>query len=204
MAEPKYGAFESNPARFTDNEAWVYQHDNVWRKMNSGEVLHHAAVLSETDYHANYPDLPALPKTAFQPPGANTHPGPSVEKAEPASGTSSELTSAGVPWSEVPDFALPHAEWLDGRHGPPEDTLPPVDKLPIPEVLFAQPVLHPGRPRGAKAMADVHGARQRLANCRPGAWLISPYTGWRWAKWPNGEVGWLLSDTVLPNCLRVR
>ncbi len=31
MAEPKYGAFESNPARFTDNEAWVYQHDNVWR-----------------------------------------------------------------------------------------------------------------------------------------------------------------------------
>ncbi len=23
MAEPKYGAFESNPARFTDNEAWA-------------------------------------------------------------------------------------------------------------------------------------------------------------------------------------
>ena len=34
MADPKFGAFESNPARFTDIEAWVYQHDNVWRKMN--------------------------------------------------------------------------------------------------------------------------------------------------------------------------
>jgi hypothetical protein len=28
---PKYGHFESNPARFTDDEAWVCQHDNVWR-----------------------------------------------------------------------------------------------------------------------------------------------------------------------------
>lgn len=66
MTEPRYGAFESNPARFTDNEAWVYQHDNVWRQMNSGEVLHGAAVLSEAAYRANYPDLPALPKAAFQ------------------------------------------------------------------------------------------------------------------------------------------
>jgi hypothetical protein len=62
----KYGAFESNPACFTDNEAWVYQHDNVWRKMNSAEVVQHAAVMSEADYRAAYPDLPALPKAAFQ------------------------------------------------------------------------------------------------------------------------------------------
>ena len=66
MAEPKYGAFESNPARFTDNEAWVYQHDNVWRKVNSAEVAQHAALMSEADYRAAYPDLPALPKAAFQ------------------------------------------------------------------------------------------------------------------------------------------
>jgi hypothetical protein len=112
----------------------------------------------------------------------------------PATG-SSELTSAGLPWSEVSDFALPYAEWLDGRHVSAEDTLPSVDEIPIPAVLLALPVLQAVRPRGSKAMADVHGARQRLVNCRPGAWLMSPYTGWRWAKWPNGEVGWLSADT---------
>jgi hypothetical protein len=117
---------------------------------------------------------------------------------------SSEPTSAGVPWSEVPDAPCPYTEWLDGRQGPAENILPSVDEIPIPEVLLTLPVLHAGRPRGSKPMADVHGARQRLANCRPGAWLISPYTGWRWAKWPNGEVGWLSPDTVLPGALRVR
>jgi hypothetical protein len=66
MADPKFGAFESNPARFTDDEAWVCQHDNVWRKMNSAEVAQSAALLSKADYLATYPDLPALPKAAFQ------------------------------------------------------------------------------------------------------------------------------------------
>ena len=28
-----------------------------------------------------------------------------------------ELTSAGVPWSEVPEFARVHVAWIDGRHG---------------------------------------------------------------------------------------
>ena len=116
----------------------------------------------------------------------------------------SEVTSTGMPWSEVGDFALPYAEWLDGRHGPAEDALPSLDQVPIPTVLFALPVLHEDRPRGSKAMADVHGAKQRLANCRPGAWLLSPYTGWQWAKWPNGEVGWLPADIALPDTLRVR
>lgn len=65
MAEPKYGAFESYPARLSDTEAWVCQHDNVWRKMNHGEVSHHAAILTKEDYETNYPRLPALPKEAF-------------------------------------------------------------------------------------------------------------------------------------------
>ena len=30
---------------------------------------------------------------------------------------SSDVTSAGVSWSEVPDFALADIEWMDGRHG---------------------------------------------------------------------------------------
>jgi tetratricopeptide (TPR) repeat protein len=46
-------------------------------------------------------------------------------------------------------------------------------------------------------------ARARLHEVRPGAWLISPYTGWNWAKWPSGDVGWLPSDVKLPPCLRV-
>jgi hypothetical protein len=66
MSEPHYGAFESNPARYTDTEAWVCQHDNVWRQMNAGEVLHHAAVLSEAQYQKSFPNLPALPKEAFK------------------------------------------------------------------------------------------------------------------------------------------
>jgi hypothetical protein len=47
MAEIKYGAFEGNPARFTDHEAWVYSHDNVWRETNPTEVRMHAALLSD-------------------------------------------------------------------------------------------------------------------------------------------------------------
>jgi hypothetical protein len=47
------------------------------------------------------------------------------ESNTPATGAS-ELTSAGVPWSEVPDTPCPYTEWLDGRQGPAEDILPSV------------------------------------------------------------------------------
>jgi len=117
---------------------------------------------------------------------------------------SSEVTSAGVPWSKVPDFVLFHVEWMDGRHGSAEQTLPHVDQIPIPHVLFTFPRLHENRPRGTKAMIDANGAKCRLADCRPGAWLLSPFTGWKWAKWPDGEVGWLPPDTALSDSLRVR
>jgi hypothetical protein len=61
-----------------------------------------------------------------------------------------EVTSTGMPWSEVGDFALPYAKWLDGRHGPAEDTLPSLDQVPIPTVLFALPVLHEDRRSSCK------------------------------------------------------
>jgi hypothetical protein len=128
----------------------------------------------------------------------------SKRKSEILATGSSDLTSAGVPWSEVPNSPCPYVEWMDGRHGSAKQTLPPVDRVPIPPVLFTVPRLHPDRPRGTKAMIDVNGAKCRLADCRPGAWLISPFTGWRWAKWPNGQVGWLSAETVLPDVLRVR
>jgi hypothetical protein len=112
-------------------------------------------------------------------------------------------TSAGVPWSEVPASVLHFVEWMDGRHGPAQDSLPTIEDVPIPPVLCSLPRLHPDRPRGSKPMIDVHGARSRLSHRRPGAWSISPYTGWRWAKWPDGEVGWLPNDVSLPASLRV-
>jgi hypothetical protein len=115
-----------------------------------------------------------------------------------------QTTSAGVSWDEVPDFAISQVEWMDGRHGSAKQTLPSIEHTPVPAVLFSLPRLHENRPLGSKAMIDFHGANFRLANCRPGAWLISPYTGWRWAKWPTGDVGWIPADAALPESLRVR
>ena len=42
-----------------------------------------------------------------------------------------ELTSAGVPWSEVPELARADVAWMDGRHGSAQSTLPPVDVVPV-------------------------------------------------------------------------
>ena len=114
-----------------------------------------------------------------------------------------DVTSAGVPWSEIPDYVLVKVEWMDGRYGPAKEPLPSIDQVPIPAVLFNLPSLHEDRPRGSKAMIDVHGAKLRLSNCRLGAWVMSPFTGWRWAKWPNGEVCWVPANAALPETLRV-
>jgi hypothetical protein len=115
-----------------------------------------------------------------------------------------DVASAGIPWSQVPEFVRADVEWMDGRHGSPKEILPAVGEVPVPDVLFSLPRLHDQRPRGSKAMIDAHGARSRLAACRPGAWLLSPLTGAKWAKWPDGEIGWLPAHVVLPQCLQVR
>lgn len=114
-----------------------------------------------------------------------------------------DVTSAGVPWSEVPEFARHHVDWMDGRHGPTKVALPSLDAVPVPDVLNKLPSLHPDRPRGSKAMIDAHGARARLCDARPGAWLISPYAGQKWAKFPDGEIGWVPLSVELPPNLRV-
>ena len=114
-----------------------------------------------------------------------------------------DVTSAGVPWSQVPEFAKHHVEWIDGRHGSSQRLLPPLDEVPVPDILNRLPYLHEQRPRGSKAMIDAASASARLREVRPGAWLISPYTGWKWAKWPSGDVGWLPSEVQLPPCLKI-
>ena len=113
------------------------------------------------------------------------------------------LTSAGVPWHEVPEFARHHVEWMDGRHGSAQTMLPPIEVVPVPDVLNTLPRLHEDRPRGSKVMLDAAGALARLCDVRAGAWLISPYTGWKWAKWPSGDVVWLPTNVVLPAALKV-
>jgi hypothetical protein len=50
---------------------------------------------------------------------------------------SSDFTSAGMPWAEVPNSPCPDTEWLNGRHGSAQDTLPSVDNVPIPEAAAA-------------------------------------------------------------------
>jgi hypothetical protein len=114
-----------------------------------------------------------------------------------------EFTSAGVPWSEVSESVRAIVAWIDGPHGSAQSSLPPVDVVPVPDVLYRLPHLHEKRPRGSKAMLDVAGAQARLRDARAGAWLISPYTGWKWAKWPSGDVGWLPAHAQLPAILQV-
>ena len=122
----------------------------------------------------------------------------SKRKTNGAAAGSGGVTSSGVPWSEVPDFVLTKVEWMDGRHGPAREPLPSIGQVPIPAVLFTLPCLHEDRPRGSSAMIDTQGAKLRPSNCRPGAWVKSPITGWRWAKWPTGEVGWVPANVALP------
>jgi hypothetical protein len=114
-----------------------------------------------------------------------------------------EFTSAGMKWSDVPEHARYQAAWIDGRHGPTRAPLPTIEIEPIPAILNQLPRLHDDRPRGSKAMLDAGGASARLRSARPGAWLLSPYTGWKWAVWPDGEVGWVPAKVGLPFSLRV-
>src|SRR5215470_17720920 len=40
-----------------------------------------------------------------------------------------EFTSAGIRWSEVPEFARQDLAWMDGRHGSAQSPLPSVEEL---------------------------------------------------------------------------
>src|SRR6266700_1907381 len=101
-------------------------------------------------------------------------------------------------WNEVPEFARHYVAWIDGRHGSAQAALPPIDAEPVPKILYRLPAPHPDRPTGSKAMLDAHDARARLAGRRGGAWIVSPFTGWKWAVFPDGEVHWVPSNVELP------
>ena len=114
------------------------------------------------------------------------------------------ITSAGIRLSDVPDFVRHEVEWMDGIQGSASNILPSEAEIPVPakiKKLTERAVSD--RPRGATAMIDAAGAKHRLENCRAGAWLISPRTGWKWAKWGGGQIMWVPKDADLPECLRV-
>ena len=90
----------------------------------------------------------------------------SKRKSDGRAAGSGDVTSSGVPWSELPDWVLARVEWMDGRHGAAKEPLPSINEIPIPAMLFILPSPYEDRPRGSKAMLDAHGAKLRLSNCR--------------------------------------
>ena len=114
------------------------------------------------------------------------------------------ITSAGRRLGDVPDFVRHEVEWMDGIQGSASNRLPTEAEVPVPAVIkkLTERAVS-GRPRGATTMIDAAGANHRLKNCRAGAWLISPRTGEKWAKWGGGQIMWVPKDAELPIALRI-
>jgi hypothetical protein len=63
-----YAMMEGNATRFNSVEAWWFVDDERWKwfSLCAASVHMHAKPLTEAEYKAHFPDLPPLPKTAFQ------------------------------------------------------------------------------------------------------------------------------------------
>ena len=97
-----------------------------------------------------------------------------------------EITSAGVPWSEVPEFARVHVAWIDGRHGSAQSSLPPVDVVPVPDILYTLPSLHEDRPEDRKP-CSMPQARGR--GCETCALALGSSVLTAAGSGPSGRVG---------------
>lgn len=107
--------------------------------------------------------------------------------------------------AEDPGEELPLSKdlrWLKTIAGPASLAVT-LTEAPIPEALFGTFRAHPSMPYGSTLMLDAAAANRRLKDCRPGAWLISPKTGWKWAVFANTKVDWVPSSVVLPEYLQV-
>jgi hypothetical protein len=56
---------DGNAVRFTDLEAW-WLIDGTWRPIFLDDVLSNAAVMREARFKQLFPNVPLLPKKAFQ------------------------------------------------------------------------------------------------------------------------------------------
>ena len=61
----KFGMLDGNAVRFTNFEAW-WLVDGAWRPISPGEVLSNAAVMREAQFKEVFPQVPILPRRAFQ------------------------------------------------------------------------------------------------------------------------------------------
>jgi len=61
----KFGILDGNAVRFTNFEAW-WLLDGAWRPISPGEVLSNAAVMREARFKEVFPQVPILPRKAFQ------------------------------------------------------------------------------------------------------------------------------------------
>ena len=61
----KFGMLDGNAVRFTNFEAW-WLVDGAWRPISPGEVLSNAAVMREERFKQVFPQVPILPRKAFQ------------------------------------------------------------------------------------------------------------------------------------------
>jgi hypothetical protein len=61
----KFGMLDGNAVRFTNLEAW-WLVDGTWRPISPDEVLSNAAVMREARFKQQFPQVPLLPKKAFQ------------------------------------------------------------------------------------------------------------------------------------------
>jgi hypothetical protein len=56
---------DGNAVRFTNFEAW-WLVDGAWRSISPGEVFSNAAVMREARFKQLFPQVPILPRKAFQ------------------------------------------------------------------------------------------------------------------------------------------
>ena len=61
----KFGMLDGNAVRFTNFEAW-WLVDGAWRPISPGEVISNAAVMREARFKEVFPQVPILPRRAFQ------------------------------------------------------------------------------------------------------------------------------------------
>jgi hypothetical protein len=61
----KFGMLDGNAVRFTSFEAW-WLLDGAWRPISPREVLSNAAVMREARFKEKFPQVPTLPRKAFQ------------------------------------------------------------------------------------------------------------------------------------------
>jgi len=64
----RYAMMEGNACRFNEVEAWWFVDDDRWKwfSLCAASVHMHARPVTKAEYKTHFPNVPPLPKTAFQ------------------------------------------------------------------------------------------------------------------------------------------